>query len=90
MNELKVAGRQKVGSIEFTGIEGGFGDGKRAMLVKKIAEIHGQTLSNVKLLINRNRKRFNGGTGVIDLKTLIGQNNNELGGAYSLTFEMFG
>lgn len=29
MNELKVTGRQKVGSIEFAGIEGGFGDGKR-------------------------------------------------------------
>lgn len=90
MNELKVTGRQKVGSIEFTGIEGGFGDGKRAMLVKEIAEIHGQTLSNVNLLINRNRKRFNDGIDVIDLKTLIGQNNNEIGGAYSLTFEMFG
>lgn len=79
-----------MGSIEFTGIEGGFGEGKRAMLVKEIAEIHGQTLSNVNLLINRNRKRFNDGTDVIDLKTLIGQNNNEIGGANSLTFEMFG
>lgn len=38
--QLKVIGKEHVGKIEFTGIEGGFGDGKKAMLVKDIASIH--------------------------------------------------
>lgn len=31
--QLKVIGREHVGKIEFTGIEGGFGKDKKAMLV---------------------------------------------------------
>lgn len=40
MNELKVIGREHIGKYEFTGIEGGFGENKKAMLVKDIAKIH--------------------------------------------------
>lgn len=40
MEALKVIGQEKIGKIEFTGIEGGFGKGKKAMLVKDIALIH--------------------------------------------------
>lgn len=69
MNNLKVIGKEKVGSIEFTGIEGGFGKDKKAMLVKDIAVIHGQTVGNINLLINRNIKRFKKGIDIIDLKT---------------------
>ena len=67
--QLKVIGKEHVGKIEFTGIEGGFGKGKKAMLVKDIAKIHGQTVGNVNLLINRNRKRFKDGIDLIDLKS---------------------
>lgn len=68
MQELKVLGKEKVGKFEFTGIEGGFGEGKKAMLVRDIAMIHNQTMGNVNLLINRNRKRFKDGIDIIDLK----------------------
>lgn len=67
--QLKVIGKEHVGKIEFTGIEGGFGKGKKAMLIKDIAKIHGQTVGNVNLLINRNRKRFKDGIDLIDLKS---------------------
>ncbi|WP_125764488.1 ORF6N domain-containing protein [Companilactobacillus hulinensis] len=69
MDKLKVIGKEKLGSIEFTGIEGGFGKNKKAMLVKDIALIHGQTVGNINLLINRNRNRFKDGIDVIDLKS---------------------
>lgn len=68
MEALKVLGTEKIGKIEFTGIEGGFGEDKKAMLVKDIALIHNQTNGNLNLLINRNRKRFKNGIDIIDLK----------------------
>ncbi|MFT8412664.1 MAG: ORF6N domain-containing protein [Schleiferilactobacillus perolens] len=69
MNGLKVIGRERIGQIEFTGIEGGFGKGKKAMLVKDIARIHGTTTKRVNELINRNRNRFADGIDIIDLLT---------------------
>lgn len=69
MNELKVIGKQKVGEIQFTGIEGGFGENKKAMLVKDIAAIHGKPVSYINRAINQNYKRFTEGVDIIDLKT---------------------
>lgn len=68
MNELKVLGQEKIGQYEFTGIEGGFGENKRAMLVKDIAAIHGSTVKRINELINRNRPRFLTGIDILDLK----------------------
>ena len=65
--QLKVIGKEHVGKIEFTGIEGGFGKDKKAMLVKDIAKIHSSTVKRVNELINRNRRRFKDGIDVIDL-----------------------
>ena len=67
MNELKIIGRERIGHIEFTGIEGGFGKDKKAMLVKDIARIHGTTVKRINELINRNRDRFKNGVDVVDL-----------------------
>ena len=67
MNELKNIGKQTIRQYEFTGIEGGFGEGNKAMLVKDIAEIHGSTVKRVNELINRNRKRFKDEVDIIDL-----------------------
>lgn len=67
MNDLKVIGKEHIGKIEFTGIEGGFGKNKKAMLVKDIAIIHNRPIKKVNELINRNRKRFRDGIDVIDL-----------------------
>lgn len=68
-NEIQVTGKKQVAGIEFTGIEGGFGEGKKAMLVKEIAGIHEKTVPDVNKAINRNIKRFVGNLDLIDLKT---------------------
>ncbi|PFK16062.1 ORF6C domain-containing protein [Bacillus cereus] len=67
-NELNVLGQQYIAGYQFTGIDGGFGAGKKAMLVKEIAFIHGQPLKEVNRRINDNRKRFKDGVDIIDLK----------------------
>ena len=69
MEALKVIGQEKIGKIEFTGIEGGFGEGKKAMLAKDIATIHNQPVGNINRIVNNNRKWFEDGIDVIDLKT---------------------
>ncbi len=69
MNELKILGEEHIGSIKFTGIEGGFGEGKKAMLGKDIALIHNQPIGNINRIVNNNRKWFEDGIDVMDLKT---------------------
>lgn len=66
MQELKVLGKEKVGKFEFTGVEGGFGEDKKSMLVRDIAVIHGQPLKEINRRINDNRKRFKDGIDIID------------------------
>ncbi|SMD65389.1 ORF6N domain-containing protein [Bacillus pacificus] len=68
MNQLQIIGQQYIAGYQFTGIEGGFGEEKKAMLVKDIAVIHGQALKEVNRRINDNRKRFKNGIDIIDLK----------------------
>lgn len=67
MTQLKVIGKEHIGKIEFTGIEGGFGNDKKAMLVNDIAKIHGKELRQINQAINMNRKRFKNGIDVVDL-----------------------
>ncbi|URI13440.1 ORF6N domain-containing protein [Ligilactobacillus salivarius] len=67
MNELKILGTEKVGNFKFTGIEGGFGENKKAMLVRDIAVIHDSNVRRINEVINRNRKRFKDGVDIIDL-----------------------
>lgn len=71
MNGLKVIGREHIGHIEFTGIEGGFGKNKKAMLVKDIAQIHSRPVKKINELINNNRKRFEDGLDILDLKQVV-------------------
>lgn len=66
MINLKVIGKQHLGNFEFTGIEGGFGEGKRAMTVKDIAAIHGKEVKYINKQINTNRRRFINGVDLID------------------------
>lgn len=51
----------------FHDIEGGFGQGKKAMLVKEIAEIHGREEKHINELINNNIKRFNVNIDIVNL-----------------------
>ena len=67
MQELKILGKEKVGKFEFTGIEGGFGENKKSILAKDVAQIHEQSVGNINRLINNNRKWFEDGIDVIDL-----------------------
>ncbi|MFY0138606.1 ORF6C domain-containing protein [Bacillus cereus] len=66
-SEIRLLGRRNIDGYEFTGIEGGFGEGKKAMLVKDIAVIHGRQSSRINERINENRKRFKDGIDIIDL-----------------------
>lgn len=66
MNELKVLGTENVAGYQFTGIEGGFGKDKKAMLVPDIAKIHGQRTAKINELLNRNKKQFIDGVDIID------------------------
>ena len=68
MNTLKVIGHERIGKFEFTGIEGGFGEGKKAILVRDAALIHDKELRQLNEAINHNRKRFKDGIDIIDLK----------------------
>lgn len=72
--QLKVIGKEHVGKIEFTGIEGGFGKDKKAMLVKDIASIHERQVKEINKLINNNRNHFRTGIDLLDLKQVISNN----------------
>lgn len=72
--ELQVLGKEKIGKYEFTGIEGGFGEDKKAMTVKDIARIHGRLVKDINKLINQNIIRFKTGIDLLDLKQVISNN----------------
>lgn len=69
MSNLTIKGLTEVEGMKFHCIEGGFGEGKRAMLIKEIAAIHNREVKKVNELINNNRQRFHNNIDVIDLKT---------------------
>lgn len=73
--QIKVTGTQNLGSVQFTGIEGGFGEGKKAMLVKDIAAIHGREVKAINQAIKLNNHRFKDGEDIIDLKSKVNQND---------------
>lgn len=77
--QIKVTGTQNLGSVQFTGIEGGFGEGKNAMLVKDIAAIHGREVKHINELVNRNLIRFKTDLDVIDLKVAVQDDHNLIG-----------
>ena len=69
INTLRLVGKTTVCGIEVPKIAGGFGEGKKAMLAKNIAEIHGKKLMHVNEAINNNKSRFVESVDLIDLKT---------------------
>ena len=71
MNDLiKVNGLKQIDGMKFHDIEGGFGEGKKAMLVKEIAEIHRKELKVINQAINMNRNRFTTNIDIVDLKSV--------------------
>lgn len=69
MIELQVKGTQSFMSKEIPVIEGGFGEGKKSMLVREISAIHRIKVGNINQRINDNREKFEDGVDIIDLKT---------------------
>lgn len=65
---VKVNGLVNIYGMKFHDIEGGFGEGKKSMLVKDIADIHNRPFGKINELINNNRNRFNNLIDIIDLK----------------------
>ena len=69
MNKLiKINGLKQIENMKFHDIEGGFGEGKKAMLVKDIADIHNRPFGKINELINNNIKRFKNSIDILDLK----------------------
>ena len=68
VNKLIVKGIANVDDMSFTDIEGGFGAGKKAMLAKDIAEIHGREVKVINQAINMNRMRFKENVDIVDVK----------------------
>ena len=68
MNKLEIEGFKNIEGMKFHDIEGGFGENKKAILVKEIATLHGRESGKVNELINNNRLRFKDGVDIIDLK----------------------
>lgn len=67
-SNVRVNGLINVAGMKFHDIEGGFGEGKKAMLVRDIADIHNRPFGKINELINNNRSRFNDLIDIIDLK----------------------
>ena len=65
--ELKKIGLVKINNYEFEGIEGGFGENKKAISAADITKIHKRELKEVNKLINNNRDKFKDFIDVIDL-----------------------
>ena len=65
---IKINGLKEIDGMKFHDIEGGFGEGKKAMLVKEIANIHLKDSGRINEAINNNRKRFKNDIDIVDLK----------------------
>lgn len=76
MNDLIVNGKQNFMGKEIPVVFGGFGEGKKCICDKTIAEIHGMETYHVRELINRNIKRFKENIDIIDLKAIVQNDSN--------------
>lgn len=81
MKELVIRGKQEFLGMDIPVIEGGFGEGKKVILAKTVAEIHGTRIDKVNALINNNIDEFEKGIDIIDLKVNLAEvyNFEELG-----------
>lgn len=66
--QIKLRGTKEIEGMKFHDIEGGFGKGKKAMLVKDIAEIHNQPFGEINRRINENIQRFKNNIDIVDIK----------------------
>lgn len=80
MNDLIINGTQNFMEKEIPVVSGGFGENKKCISDKTVAEIHNMKTYHVREVINRNINRFKESIDFIDLKEGIVQNDSyELG-----------
>lgn len=72
-NELVIRGRQEFMGREIPVVLGGFGEGKKCVSDKTIAEIHEMESKHVRERISRNIKRFKESIDYIDMKQRVGE-----------------
>lgn len=84
MNEIKIAGRQNFMGLDIPVVFGGFGEDKKCISDKTIAEIHNMREPDVRRRITDNIKRFTEGTDYVDMKKHIG--NEGVHEAHTLEF----
>lgn len=65
---LTVKGTQEFLGKQIPVIEGGFGEGKRCILVNDIARTHGIKVKHINEMINKNLEEFEVGVDILDLK----------------------
>lgn len=75
MSKLKITGKQTFMGVEIPVILGGFGENKRCMSDKSIAQIHGMNTFNVRKRITDNINRFKESIDIIDVKQRIHEIN---------------
>lgn len=78
MKKVLINGRINFLGKEIPVIEGGFGEGKRCLTDKSIAEIHEMKNIHIRELINRNISRFKEYIDFVDLKVIVQNDNNLL------------
>ena len=72
MNKIIIEGKQNFLGIEIPIVAGGFGEGKRCILAKDIAKLHGVQISEINRKIKDNLDEFEEG---VDLLELLGMEN---------------
>lgn len=80
-NELIINGTTEINGKEIKVIEGGFGEGRKILTDKQIAEIHNMEIKHIRENINNNRNRFKDGVDIVDFKVvgITDYNLEELG-----------
>lgn len=75
MDDLIVSGKQSFMGKEIPVVLGGFGEGKKCICDKTIAEIHNQPVPEIRRRINDNISRFKENIDFIDLKKGVGESH---------------
>lgn len=73
MKELQVKGTQEFMGIEIPVIEGGFGEGKRCILVKDVANIHGVEVKFLNRKIRENIEEFEKDIDLLEILEVLKQ-----------------
>lgn len=75
-NGILIEGRQRFMGKEIPVISGGFGEGRKCICDKTVAEIHNQPVPEIRRRINENISRFKEKVDFIDLKIVMGESHN--------------